>query len=66
MGYTMRTDRYRLVVWRDHRNPNAEPVFVELFDHKSDPLETKNIAEENPGTVAELIKQLNAGWKQAL
>ena len=23
MGYTMRTDRYRLVLWRDHRDPTA-------------------------------------------
>ncbi len=26
MGYTMRTDRYRLVVWRDHRDLKAGPV----------------------------------------
>ncbi len=33
MGYTMRTDRYRLVVWRNHRDAEAEPLFVELYDH---------------------------------
>ncbi|QDV86026.1 Arylsulfatase [Stieleria magnilauensis] len=66
MGYTMRTDRYRLVVWRDHRNPQADPVFVELFDHQSDPGETKNVALDNPNVVARLTQQLDAGWKAAL
>ena len=63
MGYTMRTDRYRLVVWRDHRDPEAEPLFVELFDHASDPQETKNIAGEKPSVVAMLMKQMKAGWQ---
>lgn len=66
MGYTMRTDRYRLVVWRDHRDPMAEPIFVELFDHQTDPNETKNIASGNPQLVDELIAQMNDGWKAAL
>ena len=66
MGYTMRTDRYRLVVWRDHRNPKAAPIFVELFDHQSDPRETRNVADANPEVVKRLIVQMNAGWKAAL
>jgi iduronate 2-sulfatase len=66
MGYTMRTDRYRLVVWRGHRDLAAEPVFVELFDHETDPHETKNIAAVNPAIVTALSKQLEAGWKSAL
>ena len=66
MGYTMRTDRYRLVVWRDHRNPQAAPIFIELFDHQTDPQETKNIAEQNGRLVRELIEQLDAGWRNAL
>ena len=65
MGYTMRTDRYRLVVWRDHRDPNAEPLFVELFDHQDDPKETRNVASEHPKLVEELTEQMNAGWKAA-
>ncbi|TWU15330.1 Choline-sulfatase [Allorhodopirellula heiligendammensis] len=65
MGYTMRTDRYRLVVWKDHRRPDAEPLFVEVYDHHSDPLETENIASKNPGLTAELIEQCNAGWEAA-
>lgn len=65
MGYTMRTDRYRLVVWRDHRHLKVKPIFVELFDHQSDPNETKNIAADNPELVEKLTAQMNAGWKAA-
>ena len=66
MGYAIRTDRYRLVAWRDFREPKAEPLFVELYDHQADPSETKNIASENPDIVMTLQKQLDAGWKSAL
>lgn len=66
MGYSMRTDRYRLVVWRDRRDSTADPLAVELFDHQSDPGETQNIASENPTLVKRLIRQHDAGWKAAL
>lgn len=66
MGYTMRTDRYRLVVWRDHRDTEAEPIYLELYDHRTDPTETKNIAGEFPEIVNQLTEQLNAGWRQTL
>jgi iduronate 2-sulfatase len=65
IGYTMRTDRYRLVLWRDQRVPKAEPLYVEPYDHQTDPQETKNVAAESPETVGELKKQLAAGWKAA-
>lgn len=66
MGYAMRTDRYRLVLWRDRRAPGAEPVFVELFDHQSDPHETKNVADDHPAIVQQLISQFQEGWKSSL
>ncbi len=66
MGYTMRTNRYRLVVWRDVRDQEAEPVDVELFDHETDPQETRNVAKDHPEIVRTLSKQLDAGWKAAL
>lgn len=66
MGYTMRTDRYRLVVWRDHRDQKAAPVFVELYDHETDPAETTNIATDQPELVVKLTEQLDAGWRKAL
>jgi len=60
MGYTLRSSRYRLVIWRDHRDMNSEPVFVELYDHQNDPYETVNIADANPEVIKELTRQLNA------
>ncbi|WP_010134628.1 sulfatase [Ochrovirga pacifica] len=64
MGYAMRTDRYRIVVWKDRRKPEDQPLFVELYDHKTDVNETENIAENNPVIVAKLIQQLKkAGWQ---
>lgn len=63
MGYAMRTDQYRLVVWKDRAQPDQAPLFVELYDHKADPKETLNVAEENPSLVKELLAQFNTGWK---
>jgi arylsulfatase A-like enzyme len=63
MGYAMRTERYRFMVWKDFRDPNAEPVFFELYDHQNDPTESKNIAGENPDLVAKLLAQFKKGWK---
>lgn len=63
MGYTMRTDRYRLVVWKDVKNPDAPPIFTELYDHDKDPAETVNIAPNKPELVATLLKQFESGWK---
>ena len=66
MGYTMRTARYRLVVWKDHRKADAKPVFVELYDHQVDPRETRNVASQHPELVSTLSRQLTAGWRKAL
>lgn len=63
MGCAMRTDRYRFIVWKDREHKEKEPVFIELYDHNTDPNETKNIANKNPTLVAELMKQLEKGWK---
>lgn len=63
MGYAMRTDRYRFIVWKDRIQPDKEPVFIELYDHKTDPLETKNIAENNSELVEKLMIEFNKGWK---
>jgi len=63
MGYTMRTDRYRLVLWKDYKHLEADPLFVELYDHSHDPGETRNIAAANPTIVADLTAQFNRGWK---
>lgn len=66
MGYAMRTDRYRMVVWKDRRFPDKEPLFVELFDHEKDALETTNIAMQNPKLVSKLMVTFNGGWQSSL
>jgi iduronate 2-sulfatase len=58
MGYTLRSNRYRLVAWLDYRDVNSKPLYLELYDHKKDPEETHNIAGELPGKVNELLKKL--------
>ena len=55
MGRTVRSDKWRLVVWTD-----AEGGIVqrELYDHTVDPNETVNRAEQSPDVVATLMKDL--------
>ncbi|MCA1747597.1 MAG: DUF4976 domain-containing protein, partial [Bacteroidales bacterium] len=55
-GISLRTDRYRLTrYFRD-----AEPV-IELYDHSTDPNETKNIAADKPEIVEMLMPQWEKG-----
>jgi arylsulfatase A-like enzyme len=65
MGYAMRTDRYRLVEWRDRST--GEPVSRELYDHQTDPAENQNLAGrvEHQELVRQLSTQLAAGWQDA-
>ena len=63
MGYGMRTENYRIIIWKDYTKPESEPLFIELYDHKADPIETKNVADENPEIVKQLVAQFNKGWK---
>jgi len=49
-GISLRTDRYRFTKYFR----NAEPI-IELYDHQTDPNETKNIANENPVIVEQLM-----------
>ena len=67
MGYTMRTDRYRLVLWVDVRDRSADPVAVELYDHKNDPDENVNLAArpECANVVQTLTEKLRRGWRDA-
>jgi arylsulfatase A-like enzyme len=49
-GISLRTERYRLTkFFRDQ-----EPV-IEMYDHQTDPNETKNIAAEHPDVVEQLM-----------
>lgn len=59
MGYSLRTHRYRYIEWRDYRDKKSKPIFVELYDHKSDPDETNNVAKKNARIVERLSKRLH-------
>ncbi|MEN7549483.1 sulfatase [Rapidithrix thailandica] len=54
-GISMRTERYRLTKYFR----KEEPLW-ELYDHQTDPDETKNIAREKP----ELVKKLMPLWEK--
>jgi len=58
MGYSLRTEAYRLVAWLDYRDLDANPVFLELYDQKADPDETRNVASANQGKTEALLRQL--------
>jgi iduronate 2-sulfatase len=49
-GRTIRTETHRLIVHRDG--------YVELYDHTSPEKETRNVADECPETVRQLLAQL--------
>lgn len=49
---SIRTPTHRLVVWRDADGNSAA---TELYDHTTDPHETKNIAAEHPGLVRTIL-----------
>ncbi|MEZ0386898.1 MAG: sulfatase, partial [Verrucomicrobium sp.] len=61
MGYSMRTDRYRLTRWVDRNNP-TQVTAVELYDHQTDPQENINIAADPRH--ADLVKQLTTQWEK--
>ncbi|MFM1767985.1 MAG: hypothetical protein RJA22_514 [Verrucomicrobiota bacterium] len=67
MGYSMRTDRYRLTRWVHQRNP-AKVEAVELYDHQADPQENMNLAGQaaHADLVQRLTRQWEAGWRGAL
>ncbi len=64
MGRAIRTERHRLVEWR---NPgeSAESAEWELYDYQSDPIETRNLAAEQPAVLSEL-KTILARHPEAL
>jgi len=67
IGYSMRTDRYRLTRWLDAVDRDRV-VAVELYDHATDPHERVNVAGSaaNAELVRTLTEQLEAGWRAAL
>ncbi len=53
IGRAVRTERYRLVEWK-RPGASGETADLELYDYKTDPDETKNLAGEKPKVVARL------------
>jgi len=66
MGYAVRTNHHRYVEWRDWNTGKVEAH--ELYDHRSDPDETTNLASdpEHAEQIKKLGKVLTNGWKGAL
>ncbi len=63
MGRALRTDDHRYVAWFEKKTGRV--VERELYDHRTDPLETRNIAG-NPAQanlVKQLHRQLESGFK---
>ena len=59
LGRAVRTDRYRMVQWRELGVPDA-PAEYELYDYRDRPVETKNLATERPEVLARLKNILAA------
>ena len=66
MGYALRTDRFRYVEWREWES--REIVARELYDHETDPQETRNVVGSSGYArhVVELKQRLADGWESAL
>ena len=56
IGRAIRTERYRMVEWKNREN--SDDVLYEVYDYKNDPLETKNIADSAPKVLKSLQKIL--------
>ena len=67
MGYSIRTERYRLTRWSP-REKLETALAVELYDHQTDPAENTNVAgaPEHAATAKLLTERLLAGWRGAL
>ncbi|MDA7886963.1 iduronate-2-sulfatase, partial [bacterium] len=55
-GYSIRTDRYRLVRWG---NDAANPTQIDLFDYESDPLGKQNVEGSDPDVVTDLLNRIS-------
>jgi iduronate 2-sulfatase len=57
LGRAIRTERYRLVEWRNPDEPVTAAQY-ELYDYQTDPLETRNHAAARPEIVERLAQTL--------
>lgn len=63
LGRAIRTERYRLVEWKQPGKEDASAEF-ELYDYQVDPLETRNIAAGNPAVLGDM-KSILARYPEA-
>lgn len=67
LGRSIRTGRYRYVEWQ--RVEDCEVMARELYDHRNDSQENRNVAEE-AGYYADVVESLSRrladGWRMAL
>lgn len=56
MGRSIRTERFRLVEWRNRpaERREGERAVYELYDYQDDPWETRNLAGDRPAVVGQL------------
>lgn len=66
LGKSIRTDRYRYVEWQ--RVEDGEVVAREIYDHRVDSQENRNVAAESryADAVDRLSRRLAEGWRAAL
>ena len=73
MGYSVRNERFRYTEWRDWKT--GETIARELYDHRADPEETRNVAGDpkrarDAARCAEQLQKLNPdvrpGWQPVL
>lgn len=66
VGRAIRTERYRYVEWRLW--DSGKLLARELYDHRNDDREMVNVADspEYAGTIDELSRVLQEGWKESL
>jgi arylsulfatase A-like enzyme len=57
LGRAIRTERYRLVEWKG-AGEAPEAAKLELYDYQLEPLETRNLAAEQPEIVSQLRTKL--------
>jgi iduronate 2-sulfatase len=65
MGYSIRTETHRYTEWRDQKSREVKARI--LFDHRADPLENRNIADQpDQGAIqSQLAAMLEKGWQGA-
>ena len=57
---TIRTSNYRLIKHHKQYKPEGPTTGIELYDHRSPQGETRNVAEQHPQIVKQLLAQLKA------